>query len=61
MLCLNSHFADTSKLVIYLEKINAMNHYIIIPFVMGAVGDTVVALVAEAFVGDVTETLIREK
>ena len=27
---------------------------------MGAVGGTVVALVAEAFVGDVTETLIGE-
>ena len=37
-----------------------MNHYIIIPFVIGAVGGTVVALVAEAFVEDVTETLIGE-
>ena len=34
---------------------------ITIPLVIGAVGDTVVALVAEAFVGDVTETLIEEK
>ena len=38
-----------------------MNHYIIIPFVIRDVGGTVVALVAEAFVGDVTERLIGGK
>ena len=38
-----------------------MQWAITIPLVFWAVGGTVVALVAEAFVGDVTETLIGEK
>ena len=32
-----------------------------VPLVIEVVGGAVVALVAEAFVGDVTETLIEEK
>ena len=34
---------------------------ITVPLVTEVVGGTVVALVAEAFVGDVTETIIGEK
>ena len=55
-----SHFTDSSKLA-YIFKMKSIEWAITVPLVIEVVGGTVVALVAEAFVGDVTETLIEEK
>ena len=56
----NSHFTDSSKLA-YIFTMKSIEWTITVPLVIEVVGVTVVALVAEAFVGDVTETLIEEK
>ena len=56
----NSHFTDSSKLA-YILTIKSIEWAIIVPLVIEVVAGTVVALVAEAFVGDVTETLSEEK
>ena len=56
----NSHFTDSSKLA-YILTIKSIEWAITVPLVIEVVGGTVVELDAEAFVGDVTETLIEEK
>ena len=56
----NSRFADSSKLA-YIFTMKSIEWANTVPLVIKVVGGTVVALVAEAFVGDVTETLIEEK
>ena len=56
----NSRFTDSLKLA-YILTIKSIEWAITVPLVVEVVGGTVVALVAEAFVGDVTETLIEEK
>ena len=56
----NSHFTDSSKLA-YIFTMKSIEWAIIVPLLIEVVGGAVVALVAEAYVGDVTETLIEEK
>ena len=56
----NIHFTDSSKLA-YILTIKSIEWAITVPLVIEVVGGIVVALDAEAFVGDVTETLIEVK